>query len=184
MISLFDICDVGKAAARFDQGKLDWLNGHYLRLSEPKALQAALSSHLQSMAIDVSQGPDLAHVIAALQERSKNLVEMAEGARLFYQAPDTYDEKAVQKNIKDTTWPMLQDFQARAEKLQEWDATMIHALLGEVCEAHEAGLGKLAQPIRILVSGGPVSPPVDMTLALLGKDESIRRLQEGMRRLS
>ena len=184
LISLFDICDVGKAAARFDQGKLDWLNGHYLRSSEPAALQVALTGHLDAIDIDASKGPDLVHVIAALQERSKNLVEMAEGARLFYQAPDNYDEKAVQKNIKDVTWPLLQDFLVRAEKLQEWDSTMIHALLGETCEAHEVGLGKLAQPIRILVSGGPVSPPIDTTLALLGKDESIRRLQEGMRRLS
>lgn len=183
LISLFDISDVGKAAARFDQEKLDWLNGHYLRLSEPEALEPALASHLSAIDVDVSDGPDLAHVIATLQERSKNLIEMAEGARMFYQAPDAYDEKAVKKNLREKTWPLLQDFLERAEKISAWDATMIHALLGEVCEAHEAGLGKLAQPIRILVSGSAVSPPIDMTLALLGKDESIQRLKSGIRKL-
>ncbi len=184
LISLFDIHDVGKAAARFDQDKLDWLNGHYLRSSEPGELQAAVAMQLTSMGINISGGPDLAHVIAALQERSKNTVDMAEGARLFYQAPLSYDEKAVQKNFKEGAWPLLQDFLVRAEKLQDWDAVMLHALLGEVCEAHEAKLGKLAQPIRILISGCAVSPPIDMTLALLGKDEFIRRLQAGIRKLS
>lgn len=184
LISLFDIRDVGKAAARFDQSKLDWLNGHYLRASTPGVLQQALVPHLVASGIDTSAGPNLCHVIAALQERSKNLVDMAEGARLFYQAPDTYDEKAVKKHIRPQTWDMLRAFLARAETLEPWDTTMIHALLVEVCEAHGVGLGKLAQPIRILVSGRAVSPPIDTTLALLGRNETMRRLRIGMERLA
>jgi len=183
LVALFDIRDVGRAAARFDQSKLDWLNGHYLRASDPDALRQMLVPHLDALGIDSSGGPDLCHVIAALQERSKNLVEMAEGARLFYQAPDSYDEKAVKKHIRPSTWPLLDAFLARAETLEPWDTTMIHALLVEVCEAHGAGLGRLAQPLRILVSGRAVSPPIDVTLALLGRDEVLRRLKTGMGQL-
>jgi len=183
LISLFDICDVGKAAARFDQAKLDWLNGHYLRSTKPGVLEPALVAHLEAIGTDVSAGPDLAHVIAVLQERSRTLVEMAEGARMFYETPATYDERAVKKHIRPSSWPLLEDFLQRAEVLDGWDAVMIHALLLEICERHEVKLGKLAQPIRIMVSGRAVSPPIDLTLALLGKEESIGRLQAGIQAL-
>ncbi len=184
LVALFDIRDVGRAAARFDQSKLDWLNAHYLRASSPDALRRPLARHLAAIGIDASGGPDLLHVIAALQERSRNLVDMAEGARVFYRAPDSYDDKAVKKHIKPSTGPLLEAFLARAGGLEAWDATILHALLVEVCEAHGVGLGKLAQPIRILISGRSVSPPIDVTLALLGRKESLRRLRAGMERLA
>ncbi len=183
LISLFDICDVGKAAARFDQGKLDWLNGHYMRSTEPEALEPVLAAHMEATGVDVSTGPDLIHVIAVLQERSKTLLEMAEGARMFYEAPSAYDERAIQKHIRPASWSLLEDFLRRAEALDGWDAVMIHALLHETCERHGVKLGKLAQPIRIMVSGRAVSPPIDLTLALLGKEESICRLQAGIQLL-
>lgn len=183
LIELFDIDGFGKTAARFDQQKLDWLNAHYLRAEGPDTLVLHVAEMLKGMGIDVVGGPDLVHVIAVLQERSKNLVDMAEGARMFYEVPAGYDEKAVKKNFGEATWPLLNDFIEKMNGLETWDAVILHALLGEVCEAHEAKLGKLAQPIRILLSGKAVSPPVDATLALLGRDEALRRLRVGVERL-
>jgi len=176
LIELFDVCEVGKAAARFDQNKLDWLNAHYLRASTPESLVAEVEKRL---GMDVSSGPDMGKVIELLQDRSKNLVELAEGARFFYAAPVGYVEKAVKKNFKDATWPLLDVFMKRAEATEEWTAESVHALISGICEAEGVNMGKLAQPIRILVSGGPVSPPIDATLALLGKDESLQRLYRG-----
>ncbi len=183
LIALFDVRDVGKTAARFDQARLDWLNAHYLRTAKPETLRHEVGERLISHGIRVARDPDISHVIAALQERSRNLIELSEGARMFYAAPETYDGKAVKKNFRDTTWPLLDDFVGRAEGLEAWDAVMIHALFAEICESHEVKLGKLAQPVRILVSGGPVSPPIDATLALLGREESLRRIRRGMARL-
>ncbi|MFQ5582253.1 MAG: glutamate--tRNA ligase [Mariprofundaceae bacterium] len=177
---LFDLAQVGKTAARFDQDKLDWLNAYWLRESTPESLAAVVKRLLGT---DVSNGPDLARVIASLQERSKNLVELAEGARFFYVAPTEYAEKAVKKNFKDGTWPLLDAFIQQAEALPEWTAETVHGLIAEICEADGVNMGKLAQPIRILVSGGPVSPPIDQTLVLLGRDESLGRLSAGIKRL-
>jgi len=177
LIELFDLTQVGKAAARFDQTKLDWLNGHYLREISPADLVAEISRLLD---LDVSKGPDLEPVIESLQERSKNLVDLADGARFFYEAPAEYVEKAVKKNFKDTTWPLLEAFVEQAEALAEWNSESVHALIASICEAAEMNMGKLAQPIRILLSGGPVSPPIDLTLGLLGREESLARIHKGI----
>jgi len=177
LIELFDLSQVGKAAARFDQQKLDWLNGYYLREAKATDLVDEVS---RLLAVNVSSGPDLEPVIASLQERSKNLVDLAEGARFFYQAPSAYQEKAVKKNFKDTTWPLLEQFITQAEILPEWSGEAAHDLIKSICENEGVNMGKLAQPIRILVSGGPVSPPIDLTLGLLGRDKMIKRLRAGL----
>jgi len=177
LIELFDLSHVGKAAARFDQQKLDWLNGHYLRQANPADLVEEVTLLL---AVDVSTGPDLTAVIASLQERSKNLVDLAEGARFFYQAPTEYQEKAVKKNFRDTTWPLLEKFIAGIKAIAGFSGEEAHNLISSICEAEGVGMGKLAQPVRILISGGPVSPPIDLTLGLLGKDETLKRLKTGM----
>ncbi|MBL4775906.1 MAG: glutamate--tRNA ligase [Mariprofundus sp.] len=180
LIELFDLSQVGKSAARFDQQKLDWLNGHYLRQTKPADLIADVTHLLDT---DISNGPDLEPVIASLQERSKNLRDLAEGARFFYQAPTTYLEKAVKKNFKDGTWLLLETFITGIEAMHNFSGEAAHTLIGEICETAEVGMGKLAQPIRILVAGVPVSPPIDLTLGLLGKHETIQRLTTGINTL-
>jgi len=180
LVELFDLKQVGKAAARFDQQKLDWLNAHWLRESAPELLVDSVASLLD---VDTTSGPDMAGVIASLQERSKNLNELASGARFFYAAPDTYDEKAVSKNFKDETWPLLESFIDKAAALTEWSGEAAHGLIASICEEAEVGMGKLAQPIRVLVAGVPVSPPIDITLELLGKDEMLSRLRKGIETL-
>ena len=176
LIDLFDLAQVGKTASRFDQQKLDWLNAHYMRESAPELLSEEVGRLLD---VDTSSGPDLAEVIPTLQERSKNLLELAAGARFFYQRPEAYDEKAVNKNFKEDTDALLAAFVQQVEALDEWSAEAIHAVIAAVCEQFEVGMGKLAQPIRILISGGSVSPPIDATLALLGREETLVRIQRG-----
>lgn len=180
LVELFELPQVGKAAARFDQAKLDWLNAHYLRQALPAELVDEVRNHL---GIQTETGPDLEQVIVLLQERSKTLIELADGARFFYVPPETYAEKAVKKNFRDTTWPILEDFIDRAGGSGDWSPESIHSLLQEVCQSHDIKLGKLAQPIRILVAGVPVSPPIDATLSLLGREESLKRIRAGMTRL-
>jgi len=180
LIELFDLSQVGKTAARFDQAKLDWLNAHYLREADPASMVDDVRRFLE---LDTAGGPDLVRVIASLQERSKNLVELANGARFFYRAPDSYQEKAVKKNFREGTWPLLERFIDAAGALETWDASRVHDVIHAICEDAGVNMGKLAQPLRILVSGGPVSPPIDQTLELLGKEETLARVRAGMQAL-
>jgi len=181
LIELFDLETVGKSAARFDQDKLDWLNTHWLKASEPKHLVPEVERLLGLNLSD--DAPDLAQVLVCLQERSKNLLDLAAGARFFYEAPSDYQEKAVKKNFKEGTRVLLDAFIARAEALPEWRGELLHQLIEQICSDAEVNMGKLAQPIRILLSGGPVSPPIDATLELLGRNETLQRLKKGMEAL-
>ncbi len=183
LIELFDLKQVGKAASRFDQSKLDWLNQHYLHHSPAASLVDAVQSRLQAQGIEFSQGAALVSVIELLQERSKNLNDLVAGCVMFYAAPSAYEEKAVRKHLKETAWPLLESFIQQAEALEAWQAEPIHDVLKTVCEQHECKLGKLAQPIRIMLSGKAVSPPIDASLAVLGKAESLRRLHKGLQAL-
>jgi len=176
LIDLFDLAQVGKTASRFDQQKLDWLNGQYIHQSDSAAL---VDEVIRLLDFDTAGGPDLAAVIASLQERSKNMVDLAAGTRFFYQRPVSFDEKAVKKNFKEGTDALLDAFVEQVEALDTWQPEAIHGVIVAVCKQFEAGMGKLAQPIRILISGGPVSPPIDATLALLGREETLARIQAG-----
>ncbi|MDQ6972806.1 MAG: glutamate--tRNA ligase [Mariprofundaceae bacterium] len=181
LIAFFELGQVGKTAARFDQQKLDWLNAHYVHESAPEAL---LAEFIRLLDVDVVDGPDPLAVITSLQERSKNLLDLVAGARFFYARPEAFDDKAVKKNFKEGTDALLDAFVTRIEALDTWSAEGIHAAITTVCEQFETGMGKLAQPIRILISGGPVSPPIDATLALLGREEALLRIRSGREKLA
>ncbi len=176
LVELFDLNSVGKAAARFDQDKLDWLNAYWMKECDPADLVAETARFLN---IDTTHGPALVDVIPCLQERSKNIIELADGARLFYARPTEYQEKAVKKNFKEGTWALLDAFIARAEA-NAWSGKAAHQWIEDICANEDVNMGKLAQPIRVLIAGVPVSPPIDITLELLGKDETLSRIKAGI----
>ncbi|MDQ6952128.1 MAG: glutamate--tRNA ligase [Mariprofundaceae bacterium] len=179
LTNLFDLNAVGKSASRFDQAKLDWLNAHWMKVSKADDLVDEVA---RLLAVDMQGKPMLADVIACLQERSKNLIDLVEGARFFYVAPTAYQEKAVKKNIKEGTRVLLDAFIAKAES-ETWSGETAHQWIADICEAEAVSMGKLAQPIRIFLAGVPVSPPIDVTLGLLGKEEALKRIQKGMEKL-
>jgi len=176
LIQHFDLAHIGKSPSRFDQDKLDWLNAHWIKASSPADLVGEVARFLD---VNTSNGANLVDVIPALQERSKNIIELADGARLFYVAPTEYQEKAVKKNFKEGTWDLLDKFIANAES-KDWSGEAAHQWITDICEAEGVNMGKLAQPIRILIAGVPVSPPIDITLGLLGKDETLTRIKTGI----
>ncbi|MDX8383642.1 MAG: glutamate--tRNA ligase [Ghiorsea sp.] len=179
LVELFDLQHVGKGAARFDQDKLDWLNAHWLKEGDAQQLAQDVAPFIT---YDTAHGPALSDVIPCLQERSKNLLDLAAGAALFYVAPTEYQAKAVKKNFKDDTWGLLDAFIAQVED-QPWSGEAAHQWIADICEAEGKNMGKLAQPIRILLAGVPVSPPIDITLELMGKDETLSRLKAGIAQL-
>lgn len=180
MIELFDVEKVNKAAAAFNPEKLLWLNQQYIKDGEPDHIAHHLSWHLGKRNIDPSSGPELLGVIKTLQVRSKTLAEMADSCRFFYQEFDSYDEKAAKKNLKPAIQAPLQDFRDKLANIPDWEQESIHKLLEETCAIHELKLGKLAQPVRVAMSGCAVSPPIDITLELLGRETVLARLDRAL----
>ncbi len=176
MIELFDIRDVNKAASTFNPDKLLWLNQHWIKSSPPEHVAHYLSYHLGKRDIDPAEGPDLVAVVRAQQERAKTLVEMADNSVFFYKDFDDYEPKAA-KHLKPAVLPALTALAEELERLDPWTPEAIHQAVLDTAERFDLKLGKVAQPLRVAVSGRSVSPPIDVTLALLGKETTLARLR-------
>lgn len=178
MIELFDIADVNHSASAINPGKLDWLNQHYIKAANDDELAGEFAWQLARAGIAKNvEAKRLRAIMDSQRERVKTLREMAENSRFFFQAPAEYEAKAARKHLKAVAAPLLAAAQAGLEALSEWEAQAIHDVIIAVAEREEAKMGKVAQPIRVAVSGGSVSPPIDQTLAILGREETLARLQ-------
>jgi len=178
LIEYFDIKDINRAPAAFNMEKLLWLNQHYMKTADPEHVVKELEWHMEKIGIDIKRGPALFDIIQAQSERTKTLKEMAERSRYFYEAVVLSDEMAAQ--VTPDIKPALSMLSERFKQLSEWTKENIHKTLADVAEIHALKLGKLAQPLRVLLTGGTVSPPIDITIQLLGRDKVIERMQRAM----
>jgi glutamyl-tRNA synthetase len=177
MVGLFDITDVNKSASAFNFEKLAWLNQQHLMRVAPARIVPLLRWHLERDGIEAGDESALEQIVVAQRERAKTLVEMAANSRFFFRAPQAYDEKAVRKHITPGLPAVLAELADQLAALVEWHAPAIHALIESFATARALSLGKLAQPVRLAVSGGSISPPIDATLAILGQAESLARIR-------
>jgi len=180
MISLFDISDVNKAASRFDTEKLAWLNQHYLKTEDPQTLAPEFAWHLARAGIDTSHGPAPADVIVALRDRVHTLKEMVERAKIWYAPIGEWDDKAVAKHLKnDSAVAVLEATKALLIDC-EWKPEAIHQVIEQIAAKLELGMGKIAQPLRVAMTGTQVSPSIDHTIYLAGRTEALKRIDHAM----
>jgi glutamyl-tRNA synthetase len=180
LVALFDVKDVNSSAAAVNPEKLLWLNQHYIKSGDSAHIAHHLSYHLGKLGIDPTRGPDLVEVVKAQRERAKTLVEMANNSVFFYREPPTYDPKAAAKHLSPNVAPALRDLRTRLERLSTWDTAAIHSIVVDTAGEHGLELGKLAQPLRVILTGRAVSPPIDVTLFLLGRDRCLGGLDAGL----
>jgi glutamyl-tRNA synthetase len=177
MQQLFDIKDVNKSASAFNPEKLLWLNQQHMMRVPAEALVPHLKFQLAALGIVVDDDQKLAAVAKAQQERAKTLKEMAQNSRFFFQDVSGYDEKAAKKNLTADAAQVLDAINERLAALASWSAGSIHDAVNEVATQLGVGLGKVAQPIRVAVSGSSVSPPIDVTLEVLGRETTLKRIE-------
>src|SRR5690606_23276259 len=146
----------------------------------PERLAAHLKPQLAALGIHTDDDARLARVAQAQQERAKTLKEMAQNSRFFFEEVREYDEKAARKNLTRDAIGPLRAAHDKLQELADWRASAIHDAVNEVAATLGVGLGKVAQPIRVAVSGGSVSPPIDATLEILGREVTLERLQRAL----
>ena len=129
--------------------------------------------HLEREGIQAANEAQLEQIVVSQRERAKTVREMALNSVFFFRAPAAYDEKAVRKHVTAEVLALLAEVGASLGRLRDWSAPAIHELISGFAAAKGVSLGKLAQPIRLAVCGGTVSPPIDATLAILGKSETL-----------
>ncbi|MGA2364674.1 MAG: glutamate--tRNA ligase [Steroidobacteraceae bacterium] len=181
MITAFDIKDVNKAAAAFNPEKLLWLNQQHVIRAPVSALAAGLRSQLAILGVVTEDTGLLEGIANAQRERARTLREMAQNSLFFFREFEAYDEKAARKNLTADAAPVLRALHEQFKALSEWSAGSIQEAINAVAQRFGLGLGKVAQPLRVAVVGGAVSPPIDITLALLGPDRTGARIERALR---
>jgi glutamyl-tRNA synthetase len=184
MIAAFDIHDVNKAASAFNPEKLLWLNQQHMMRMSPAELVPHLRYQLQRMGLAGEDTRLLEGIVLAQRERAKTMKEMAENSRFFFLDEIQIDPKAAAKHLGADTASSLALVRERLAALPQWTAPAIHDTLHGFATERGVGLGKIVQPIRVAVSGGSVSPPIDATLELLGRERTLSRIDAALEQLA
>lgn len=179
LIKHFEITGINRAPAAFNLDKLLWLNQHYIKHGNRANVLKELTWHMEKQGIDISKGPALEDVITAQAERTKTLKEMAERSRYFYEdVPMTPEMMA---HVHPDIVPALVLVRDNLADLVVWSKEAIHAVLNAAAEAQGLKIGKIAQPLRVLMTGGTVSPPIDITIELVGRDRALARIDQALK---
>ncbi|MFW6283785.1 MAG: glutamate--tRNA ligase [Desulfosalsimonas sp.] len=178
LIEKFDIEHIGRSAGVFNPEKLLALNAEHIRSTSPEKLAPHLIPFLAGHGIAAGDNPFLHGVIQTLQPRSKTFVEMAEAAVFYYTPPESYEEKGVKKFFKPELAPVIRDLIAELESTETFDEKHLEPAFVKVMEAHDLKFGKIAQPVRLALSGKTVSPGIFEMIEILGRDETIARLEK------
>jgi len=176
LVKLFDLDAVHKSSAVFDREKLLWVNYEHMKRSTAEELKAHARYHFDKAGIAIDEQPNWREVLEVNRERSKTLVELVERSAFFFREVDEYDEKALKKHVRGAAPQILARLNEALPALESWTAEAIHEQVHAVAGEFEVGLGKVAQPVRVAVAGVAVSPPIDATLAILGREETTRRI--------
>ena len=180
MVGFFELNDVNVSASIFNMEKLLWLNHQYIMNGDPAHVARHLSWHMGQLGIDPSDGPDLIDVVKVQRERSKTLVEMAASSVYFYKEFDSYEEKAVKKNFTLGSDQVLARLRDELVALTAWTAQEIHQIIVNLAEVLGLNMGKVAQPLRVAICGSGVSPAIDVTLTLVGREKTLARIDRAI----
>lgn len=180
LIEKFSLENIGRSAGIFDPEKLLALNADHIKAAPAEKLAPVLMPFLQDRGVAAEPGGYLESVINTLNARSKTLVEMADKALFYYQAEITYDEKAARKNLKPAALNPLQALCARLEALDRFTEPELEGAFKTVMEKTGLKLGKIAQPVRVALTGQTASPGIFEIIEILGKTRVLKRLNKAI----
>jgi glutamyl-tRNA synthetase len=176
LCELFELSDVNRAASVFDMDKLNWLNQHYIKSADTDFLAGLLEEQLVKIGVNIADGPDLPVLVEVQRDRAKTMAEMADKSLFAYGDIEEYAEKAAHKHLKPAAAEGLKAVRNRLADVDPWESEAIHEAIVSTAEAVGIKLGKLAQPLRVAVTGSDMSPSIDATLLLVGRDRTLARI--------
>ena len=180
LIQKFDLEAVGRSPSAINPGKLDWLNAQYIKRTELGELVQRARPFMEAKGYSMTDLDLLRKAVLSLRERVKTLVEMAELSEFYFSEEIGYEEKAAEKFLKTDAVPLFEQIIAALAKEGVFDKGSGHRLIQEMAEDREMPLVKIAQPIRVALTGKTVSPPIDEVMETLGRERVIQRLKRAM----
>ena len=180
LVKFFGFEQVGATASVFNPDKMLWVNHTWIKSLAPAELARRALPYFKAAGVPAEDGPRLVEVAKVLQERAKTLVDLVAQARYFF-APVEMDPKAREKFVTADSRPVLETIRAGLAAMPSPDAAQLEKLFGEAAQARGLGLGKVAQPVRVALTGGTASPGIYDVILILGRDEALRRLDDAIR---
>ncbi|WP_300461696.1 glutamate--tRNA ligase [Desulfobacula sp.] len=181
LIEKFDLEHLGRSASMFDNDKLLALNAKHIQSKRPEILADHFLFHLKNLGIDAQNDAFTQGVIETLQSRSKTLVEMAKGAAFYYQEDVQFDEKAAHKFLNPDCLDMLQTIADDIEGLEAYTQATLEHVFKKIMDQTHLKFGKIAQPIRVAITGTTVSPGIFEMLLALGQEKTVQRIKTAIR---
>jgi glutamyl-tRNA synthetase len=176
-VSWFDLDSLGRSPAQHNPEKLLWLNHHYIQNADPTVLAEVTKPFAHELGIDTEHGPNFVEVVALFKDRANTLIEIAEGAKLFYLPAPTHSAEQIAANIPPEIIPALQDLIAAINNAEHTKAAY-SAAFKEVLAKHQIKMPALAMPVRYALFATTQTPAIDSVLVVLGKDEAVQRLSK------
>jgi glutamyl-tRNA synthetase len=180
LIEKFSLDNVGRSAGVFNPDKLLWLNEHYIKTGDPERLGGLVAEILEGQGVSLTDGPAMAAVVATLQDRAKTLLEMAEGARFYFAAPESYDEAAAAKFLTADKRDVIEMTVKHLGTLSSFGKEDVENAFKAVMEESGLKFGKIGPTVRVALVGGTVSPSIYDVVAVLGKEEVLSRLKKAL----
>ena len=179
LVEWFDLEHVSQSPARFDPGKLAWLNSQYLKAADDNRLASLVAPFLARDGCDIKKGPPPARVVGLLKERINTIEELADAAVYFYRALEP-SEQLKKEHYAAEAKPAFTELKERLSKI-EWKREQISEAIKAVVAAHKLKMPKIAMPLRVMVTGGAQTPSVDAVLELIGRDEVLARMEKQLK---
>ncbi len=179
-VEWFDLDAISKSPAKFDPEKLSWVNQQYIKSADNARLMELARPFMAQDCCDAAHGPDPVAVFGLLKERVSTLEELADAAVYFYRPLEAHEDLRKQ-HLSAAVKPALEALTAKLADV-EWDRPSLSALIKEICAAHGLKMPQVAMPLRVMITGETQTPSVDAVMALIGRDEVVRRVRSHLAR--
>ena len=177
LVQIFDLDHVNEAAASFDTDKLTWVNQQWIKRLSTERLVLELKRFLSVDGIETKDLMLLEKLVEIQRDRAQTFVEMVDKSRFVYQEPKQYAVKAAKKHMGHNALPVLESLMAMLGNLDEWTTDSTQFAVEEVAKQLDLKMGKVAQPLRVAITGDSASPGIGQTLLLLGQEKTLVRIK-------
>ena len=184
MIELFTLEGINRSPSSFSTHKLEWLNQHLMKSMDLATLIGLVKSRLKTLEVAVPEEVDLSGIVDLYRERVKTINELADSILYVFKEFDDYDAKAAKKALNAAALEPLTLLAQKFESLNDWNAASIHQIVEQVTTELEVNMGKVGQPLRVAVTGGSFSPPIDQTVEIIGKQNTLQRIHRAINKIS
>jgi len=180
MIELFALDDINKSASSFNTDKLNWINQQYMMSLPLNGIVDLVKQRLEVINVSVTDDTNIDTIVDLYRQRVSTINELANSILYCFKEFNEYDAKAAKKALRSDALEPLKCLDEGLEKLTDWRAETIHQVIQSVTEQLQIGMGKVGQPLRVAVTGGSFSPPIDQTVEVIGKTQTLKRISKAI----